>query len=133
MYHLPFHVPNVYKGLAKTEGIAHFSKDLIALEFETKDKIVGIISSGPRKIAVALKDISSIELKRGWGRVRLLLHSVKLNTFSSIPGYQGSALTLVFPSRNRDDLKLIVSEINVQLAENDIKRAEENSDEPNST
>ena len=127
MYHLPFRVPNVYKGLAKTEGIAHFSKDLMALEFETKDKIVGIIKSGPKKIAVAPKDIHSIDLKRGLGKVRLLLHSVNMNTFSSVPGYEGTALTLIFPSRCRDDLKLIVSEIKVRLADNDIRRAEDNS------
>ena len=128
MHHLPFHVPGVYKGLAKTEGIAHFSQRFIALEFETKDSIIGVISSGNRKAVINFWGISAIALKRGWGKVTLLLHSNSLSTFSTIPGNRGAALALVFPARFRDEMRLIVSEINMQLADEEMRRAEGQED-----
>ena len=131
MRDIPFKGPRAYKGYAKTEGMAHFGNNSLVLEFQTKDKFLGIIKSGLKTLSIDYGELTRISARRGLSSVKLTLISGSLRTFSSVPGVKGSVLVLKIPRRCRDDIELLASEVNLRITENEIRRleADEGGDE----
>jgi len=45
MPNLPFTIPDLYADFAEAQGIARLDDDILILEYQTKDSIVGMIKS----------------------------------------------------------------------------------------
>lgn len=124
MNRFPFRISGVLNGLARTEGIARFDPDAIALELETRDSLFGLIRSGLREVFLPARELDAIRMRSGPFRTRLHITARSMRTFSRIPGWRGTELVLTFSVKYKTALKLAVSNLRVRITEHEIEEIE---------
>ena len=119
---LPFFIPNVYEGLAKANGVARLTRMGLALEFELKDGLFGMLRSGVREVEIPMDDLAGLELRTGWFRTRLLIRTHRIVTVHKVPGHRGAAIELGVARHDRTIAQALVSVLRLQLSERELEK-----------
>ena len=98
---LPFSIPDVYEGFAQAQGLARLRQDGLVLEFEVQDSIVGLARSGLKEVFIPLREIASVEVKRGWLRTALVVHVKSLRIVEEVPNSRQGRVLLRVPRKER--------------------------------
>jgi hypothetical protein len=91
MNSVPFQM-NIYAGWGISEGIiSDEGNGFLRIEFQNRDKMGGFLKSGVKSLNVALKDLSSVTLSKGWlgmtwMGVNLVLQGKDMNVLKDVPG-----------------------------------------------
>jgi hypothetical protein len=128
MKSIPFSVPEVYEGLAETDGLARFDGTALWLEYQTKDAIVGLLKSGVKQVALRPTDLESVALKHRMFRSYLTLRARSLAAVEQLPGTRGPEIKLRFKRQYRPELNDIASALSVAISEAMLARLEDESD-----
>ena len=123
---LPFFIPNVYEGFAKANGMARVTHMGLALEFEVKDGIVGMIKSGLREVEIPLDDLQQLELRKGWFRTRLLIKTRRMAVVSKLPGNHTGGIELGVARADRKIAEALVSVVTLHLSERELEKIDRN-------
>ena len=86
MESLPFSISDVYKGWAKVEGTARCEDDVLILEFQMQDRLVGLLKSKVKTIHLPLHALAAIHFQQRLftAFVTLRVHSMSL--VQDLPG-----------------------------------------------
>jgi hypothetical protein len=96
---VPFTVGHLYAGFGQCDGLLRDEGDQLALEFQIKDALAGILKTGVRQARFPLKDLVSVTLTKGWlGNtwlgVTINLQAARMETFQDVPGATQGRLEL---------------------------------------
>ena len=112
---IPFKVTGLKSGLAEAQGLLHLADDVLVLEFETKDTVIGATLSRVHEIRVSLSDIESIENRKKIFGSKLRLKAFKMKTFDGFPGHKQGQIELEFSRREKEAAQDLSKLINHKL------------------
>lgn len=121
---VPF-TTETYEGFATTEGLLSREKDVLILEFKTKDSFVGLIQSEVQRVEIPLAILNGFEFKSKLLSNKILIRSNSLQTLDSIPGSKQGMVTLKVQRKDRELAAALASNISLYISENRLKRLDE--------
>lgn len=121
---IPFYNDDVYGGFAIQNGLIHVDSNFLTVEFETKDNVFKIVSSGLQIIKIPLNGIQSIEFKKGFFSSKIILSTKSLKYLANIPGNESNTVTFKIKKKDKDLALMSVSQIQLLLAENKLNSLE---------
>lgn len=90
-----------FGNITNCEGLLHFEGDHLRLEYQVVDPLVGILKSDVKEVDIALADLASITLEKGWfGGSKLVLQAKGMAAVRAVPGMSQGRVELAI---NRDD------------------------------
>jgi hypothetical protein len=119
---VPFFIAHVYQGFATAHGLARTTSDGLTREFEVKDALVGMLTTGVRVVHIHLDDLDGVELLAGWFTTRLRIRTTKLAAMSAVPGDHTGSIQLGVKRRDRVIARALASAIALRLSERQLER-----------
>ncbi len=116
MKSIPFSIPDVYEGFAETEGLIRLEADVLIMEFETKDSLVGFLKSKLKEVQVPLNELSAVSFKKKHFKALLTLSSNKMSLFADVPASKQGEVTLQFARKNRDEAEHLASSLSQKVS-----------------
>ncbi len=122
---LPFTLREVYKGFAEGRGVLRANPDGLILEFQVKDALFGLLSSGVKEVGIRIDEIASIDLRKGWIRTTVIIRAVSLKTLCDVFGNEGAEIALRVSRKDRALAEELVSMLNLRICAQDLKKMED--------
>ncbi len=101
---IPFYCNKVYSGFAQTQGLILTDNNHIVIEFETKDALIKLLSSGIKSVKIPYDALLSIATK-------------SMKYVANIPGNENNIFSCQIKKQNIDLAKLLISQVQLQMAE----------------
>ncbi len=114
---VPVRLQDTWGGLAASHGIVRLEGEWLVLEFETKDEILSVLTSGPKQCRLELGQIESCRWQPGWWGGRLELATSSLAVLAGIPGAAQGRISLVVARRDRAAALGLAADVELALAE----------------
>ncbi len=93
---VPFTIGDIYGGLARADGILRFDGQMLDLEYQVKDDVLGCVTSDVKHVLIPLQDLLSLNMVPGllgW-RTYLELRTDRLHTLGDVPGKKSGVVRL---------------------------------------
>jgi hypothetical protein len=105
---------DVFAGLGKCEGILREEPGHLVIEYQSRDAIAGIVKSDVRSVTVALKDLASVTITKGWlgtswMGVKIELQGVRMESLKDVPGMCQGKVVLGIARKDRDAAERFVA------------------------
>jgi hypothetical protein len=113
MASLPFSI-SVYAGLAKANGLVRQDGNALVLEFEIKDRALGMLRSDLKELRVPIQDIEQITLKTNWFRPpRLIVQTGTMRISRQVPGSRHGTFELTIDHDHQLAAKNLISRVEI--------------------
>jgi hypothetical protein len=122
---LPFTIEGLYAGCAKLKGLLFVDPEEVKLEYQLKLTMFGVFSGPINSHAIAMATLERAECGLGFFAPWLVLTARTLNAFGALPGSDAAQLKLRIPWKYRRQLRVLTSDINLQLSFRDADRYRE--------
>jgi hypothetical protein len=99
---VPFIIDDVYNGFAETEGILSVDGDDLKFEFQTADKLVGLLKSGVREVRLPLEKIEEITFRKRWYGNKLVIRVSEMGRASELPNFKQGEVELKVAKKHRE-------------------------------
>lgn len=120
---LPFTMSDAFEGLAETYGIAAVENGVIALQFQTKDAIIGAIKSGIKDVQIPVENLEEISFNKSiWGH-KVTMRVNDLALVQDIPGQSTADLKLSTARKDADQAIDFVRAIRLDQSEREYNKA----------
>lgn len=126
---VPVKLESTWAGLAENAGLLRLEGDSLMLEFETKDGVLEVLRSGPQHHRIPLSEIEACRWKRGWFGGELEVATRNLGVLGGIPGAAQGRIVLQVSRRDRDAAFALASSVELILA-HEVLRAAEDASKP---
>ena len=125
MESLPFSIADVYEGWAEVKGTARCEEDVLILEFQTHDSLVGLLTSTVKTIHLPLHALATIHFqhKLFTAFVTLRVHSMRL--MQDLPGSCQGEVRLQVARKYRKVAHAFVAELELRRAEHQLRRLDD--------
>ena len=122
---LPFSIADVYEGWAEVEGTARCEEDVLILEFQTHDSLVGLLKSKVTTLHLPLHALAAIHFqhKLFTAVVTLRVHSMSLA--QNLPGSRQGEVRLHVARKYRKVARAFVTELELRRAEHQLRRLDD--------
>lgn len=111
-----FSIEEVFGGMAETHGLARLEKDILILEFETRDSVIGMIRSGLKEVKVPVKDISAVRFEKKMFKTQLTVQGARMRSFKNVPGNKAGEIRLLFDKNARESSTRLATALADRLA-----------------
>lgn len=111
---VPFTV-EVYEGLGAAEGLLRLDGDALLLEFEVKDSLIGVLTSGLKQAVVPLNEVDRVTWNEGWIGSRLIVQTSSLQAVRDVPARRQGQVRLNISRKDREAARRLVSALSGQL------------------
>lgn len=113
---------DMYGSLGRCEGILRDEGGHLAMEFQIKDALAGILKTGVRTIRIPLKDLVSVTITKGWlgtswMGVNIVLQAAQMETLKDVPGMSQGKVALSVARKDRDLAEKLVAGLHEQSGE----------------
>ena len=122
---LPFSFPNTIRGFARSTGIARFAADALELEFESKDRLFGVIRSGVKELRISVNTVESVRLKKSMLKTELFIRLRSMRPRRQIPGHSEGEVRLRIARKHRKIATEMQSQIELRISELRMDRLED--------
>ncbi len=119
---IPFSIDNAYKGLAKVGGILCFSKNVLTLEFETKDSMFGFFKSGVKKLSLPADELENLRIEKKFFQRSLVIRTRSLHAIKDFPHSENAQIRLQIDKAHIKSVESIVSSMNLAISEEKLSR-----------
>ena len=112
---VPFTI-ELFGGLGQCDGLLRDEGKQLAMEFQIKDSLAGLIKTNVRKVQIPLKDLVSVTLTKGWlGSswlgVKIVLQAARMEIVQDVPGMNQGRVELSVARKDRDLAEQFVSDL----------------------
>ena len=121
---IPFKIKDVYEGLAEVDGLLTVEQSCLRIEFQTKDSIVGVLKSDLKEIRIFFEDLQEIQYRKKFFGDILRIRTGSMASLRDVPKNEAGEITLHINKRNRKQARMVVSNINLAVAQKDLKNLE---------
>ena len=113
---------NIYAGFGKCEGMLRNEGGYLDVEFQNKDAVAGILKSDVQLVRIAIKDLVSVTITKGWlgtswMGVKIVLQAAKLETLKEIPGMSQGKVEFSVARKDRELAERLVDGLHEQRSE----------------
>ncbi|KAA3662397.1 MAG: hypothetical protein DWQ10_02510 [Calditrichaeota bacterium] len=124
MPNLPFKIPSLYADLGEAEGTLSFERDVLTIEIQTSDSIIGLLKSGVKEFNIPLSELSEVQFTAKLFSNKLHIRSKKMSTLADIPGYEKGELQLTIARKHKDTAENFVVDLQIRIQEENLKKME---------
>lgn len=103
-------------GLTDTQGMLSIEGDILKLEYQTKDAMIGMIKTSVKLVEIPVSELSSARIDRRFWRAELVLQGKSMRVFSNAPGAQRGQLQLKINRQSTQAANELLDEIRARLA-----------------
>lgn len=119
---VPFQFPEVYGGLADSEGLLSISSDVLTLEFQVKDGLIGAFKSRVKKVELPFDQIREVELQSNMLGTNLTVVADSMQLVEDVPNAKQGEFKVKFPRSHRKEATALAREASVRVSQNKIDR-----------
>ena len=112
-----FEIPSVNHGFQTASGLLKLEEENLVLEFQVMDAFFEVIKSDVEEVAIPLRDLQSVEYKKGWFSSKIIMEARSLRVFDDIPGSEKGECKLKIKRKERKDAEKLVSKIRLVMSE----------------
>src|SRR5262245_27491394 len=125
MESLRFSIADVYEGVAEVKGTARCENDVLNLEFQTHERLVGLLKSKVKTRHLPLHALAAVHFqhKRFTAFVTLRAHSMRL--VQDLPGTCQGEVRLHVARKHRKVAQAFVAELELRRAEHQLRRLDD--------
>lgn len=118
---IPFRLPDIYHGLAEGHGRLHVGEEGLRLEYRVKDAVFGVLKSRVKEVFIPYGDIEQLELRIGWFRRRIFIHTRSLQLIDDFPGADDGCIILNVRKSPKERAREINSHITLRMSEHKLR------------
>ncbi len=122
-----FEIPNVNHGFQVASGLLKLEGEHLILEFQVKDAFFEVIKSDVEEVAIPLRDLQSVEYKKGWFSAKIILEASSLRALDGLPGADQGECKLKIKRKERKEAEKLVSKIRLVMSEMKLSDLDEES------
>jgi len=97
--------------------VIRFEKDVLILEFQTKDGLFGLLKSALQEIRLGLHDLAGLDFDRGRINSHLRLRVHRMSSLTGLPGCKPDEAKLKIGRKHREAAGQLVSQVQLRLSE----------------
>lgn len=120
-----FEIPTVSQGFRIAKGLVKLAGEELQFEFQVTDAFLEILNSDVEEVTLPLRELQSVEFKKGWFSSKIVLEARSLRAFDDIPGTEQAECVLKIKRKDRDDAARLVSKIRLVMSEMRLKDMDE--------
>lgn len=120
-----FQIPTVNHGLQKASGLLKLEGEELVMEFQVKDALFEVFKSDVEEITIPLRDLQSVDYKKGWFSSKIILEARSLRAFDDIPGSDQGECVLKIKRKEKKDAENLVSKIRLTISEMKLRDLDE--------
>ncbi|MDX1908615.1 MAG: hypothetical protein SF053_16380 [Bacteroidia bacterium] len=113
---LPFSI-DVYQGLGRLDGLMSLQQDVLVLEFQIKDTLVGGIRSRPKTLHLDLNEVDYVKYSQNLFGARFVIQAHTLAAVAAIPTADKGEVRLSIARKDREQARRMESHINLRISE----------------
>ena len=106
-----------YSGFASIEGIVRTAPDHIALDYQIKDSLVGVVKSNKKELIIPYEEIEEFEYKRNWFVSRLKITVFNLELLEQFPAAKNGQIVLKIKRNIKELAKDLESYVKLRMSE----------------
>ena len=125
MESLPFSIADVYEGLAEVKGTARCEDDVLILEFQTHDSLVGLLKSKVKTIHLPLHALAAIHFQPKLFTACVTLRVPSMGLGQDLPGTGQGEGRLHVARQHRKVAQAFVTELELRRAEHQLRRLDD--------
>ena len=115
-----------WQGFAKTSGLLSFDGEFLIIEFQTVDALFSIIKSPVKRIRIKADKLNFVKHASGITKNNLIFSAKSLKTIEPFPSKNNYEVLLKFKKRYKENVNMLVSKINLRIAELKLEKNEKN-------
>ncbi|HYG75690.1 MAG TPA: hypothetical protein VEK08_11855 [Planctomycetota bacterium] len=121
---IEFSLDNVWLGFGTLHGLARLESDAIVFEVQTQDNVFNVVKSPVSEIRLSFSDIEKASFSNGFFGffASLTITGHSLAAMQNIPGAKQRSLTVDIARKARPEAREFVSQINLIISEQMLKR-----------
>jgi len=121
-----FTIPNTDSfGLKKGEGLLTYNGEVLSMEIQEKDALLGVYKSDIQVYEIPPGAINSISFKKKFFSGKLVIQANSMKEFEQIPGMEQGRLTLKIAGNDTEKAKRLQSLVNLSLSEQRLRNMED--------
>jgi hypothetical protein len=120
---VPFKIKNVFEGFAESQGILRLDGESLSIEFQTKDKIVGVIKSKIKNIKVPVSNIEEVDFKKSVFGNTMTIRLSKLSEAENIPQKDLGEIKVSIDKKYIEVALDFVLQLKLEVADHRLKEA----------
>ena len=125
MESLPFSISDVYEGLAEIEGTARCEDEVLILEFQTHDSLVGLLKSKVKTIHLPLHALAAVHFQQQLFTAFVTLRVHSMHLVQDTPGNRQGEVRLHIARKHRKVAHSFVTELGLRRAEQQLRRVDD--------
>jgi hypothetical protein len=111
MASLPFSI-SMYAGLAKAHGLLRLEGSSLVLEFQIRDRALGLLKSDLKELRIPVSEIERLELKTGWFQSpRLIAQTETMRASRQVPGSEHGTFVLTLENQHQLAARHLISSV----------------------
>ena len=121
---VPFHFPELYGGLADSEGLLSITSVSLVLEFQIKDGLIGALKSKVKRVELNFDQVDEVRLRSNFLRTDLTIVVSSMRLVEDIPSAKKGQVQVNFPRSHRREAAALAREASVQVSQHKIDQLE---------
>ncbi|MEZ4888340.1 MAG: hypothetical protein R3E32_26665 [Chitinophagales bacterium] len=108
---------DAYQGFAETEGVIQAGKEVIRIEYQTKDALVGYFKSGLKTLDIPFDDIQDLLFDSNLFTAKLRIQLKTLQAAQDFPTTKGGEIHISISRKNRKQAKSFASSVGLAISQ----------------
>ena len=125
---IPVKFPEIYEGFADAEGVLRISSDALALEYQVKDNLIGVVKSDVKAAVIPFERIDEVDFRSNFIWTRLNIRVDSLQVVEDVPGAKQGKINLKIPRRYRREAAEMAHEASIRVSQRKLDRLEGDMD-----
>ncbi len=116
---------DVNHGFQTAGGLIKLEDEQLVVEYQTKDAFLEVIKSDVKEVRIPLRELQSVEFKKGWFSSKILLEGRSMWVLNDLPGADQGECALKIKRKDKKDAENLVSKIRIVMSELKLKDLDE--------
>lgn len=122
-FSIPIKLADSFEGLAESKGLLISNDEVILIQFQTVDAILGVVKSGLTEVKLPLANIVELSYKKSLFGNKLILKVDNLRLIEKLPECNNNEVVLSVARKDIDDAIDFVRAIKLDMSEKEYQQA----------
>ena len=108
---------DAYEGFAETQGVVREGKEVISIEFQTKDAFIGLLKSDVKTIDIPFSEINDVLFNSNFFTAKLRIQLKTLYAARDFPTTKNGEIQLSISRKNRKQARNFASTVGLSISQ----------------
>ncbi len=122
-FSIPVKLADSLEGFAESKGLLSVKNEIIKIQFQTVDAILGVVKSGLNEVEIPLSHLLELSYKKSLFGNKLILKVDDLRVIEKLPECNNNEVVLSIARKDIDDAIDFVRAIKMDISEKEYQEA----------